>query len=122
MLHSRTKNSNVSCDAADETDFFALKVRVPRLVDVGATLVLGAGSALFFQSYIDGSHGMMAERVIREELNLLKGQNAVLDHRISAQENLNHRLSDTFLDLDLLEERARVLLGYVHPRDVLIEQ
>jgi cell division protein FtsB len=35
-------------------------------------------------------------------------------------ENLTHRLSDTYLDLDLLDERARNVLGLVRADEIVI--
>ena len=109
-------------DDDEQTPFFSFKVRRPKLIDMLAIILLGSGCALFYNSYIDGSHGIMAERRFLEEKGLLSGQSAILDNKIYHQKNLNHRLSDTFLDLDLLEERARKLLGYVHPDDLMITQ
>jgi cell division protein FtsB len=109
-------------DDDDELPFFSFHVRLPRLVDVVAAIVIGACCTLFYKSYINGTHGMMAERSILQERDLLKGQSTALDRRIDAQLNLNRRISDTYLDLDLLEERARVLLGYQHADDVLIKE
>jgi cell division protein FtsB len=109
-------------DQAEELPFFSMRLRLPRWIDLAAIVIIGAGCSVFYHSYIAGSHGMMAERAVEEERDLLKGQSAALDRRIADQANLNRRLSDTYLDLDLLEERARALLGYVHARDVLIKE
>lgn len=108
-------------DEGEDPSFFTLTVRMPRLIDIAAFAVIFAGSTLFFQSYLNGNYGVMAHRVIEEEHSLLRAQSLILDRRIQDQQNLNHRLSNEFLDLDLLEERSRVLLGYQHATDVLIE-
>jgi cell division protein FtsB len=34
--------------------------------------------------------------------------------------NLTHRLSDDYLDIDLLDERAREVLGLMRPDEVII--
>ena len=39
---------------------------------------------------------------------------------IGKMANLTHRLSDDFLDLDLLDERAREVLGTVRPDEIVI--
>tara|TARA_Y100000815_G_scaffold267372_1_gene286824 strand:+ start:2053 stop:2418 length:366 start_codon:yes stop_codon:yes gene_type:complete len=109
-------------DQSQDQPFFSMKIRLPRLVDLAAFTLIGFGCSAFYHSYISGAHGLMAERVIQEERDLLKGQSTVLDAKIYDQSNLNRRLSDTYLDLDLLEERARALLGYVHARDILIRE
>jgi len=35
-------------------------------------------------------------------------------------ENKTHRLSDNFLDLDLLDEQARKVLGMARPDEIII--
>jgi cell division protein FtsB len=35
-------------------------------------------------------------------------------------ENRTRRLSDTFLDLDLLDEQARERLGYLRPDEIVL--
>ncbi|HAM89325.1 MAG TPA: septum formation initiator precursor, partial [Rhodobacteraceae bacterium] len=35
-------------------------------------------------------------------------------------ENLTHRLSDGYLDLDLLDEQARRVLGMIRPDEIVI--
>lgn len=108
-------------DDENEPPFLSSRIRLPRLIDIAALVVIGAGCALFYNSYVSGGHGLMAEKVIKEQRDLLKSQSLILDQHIAAQKNLNRRLSDEYLDLDLLEERARYLLGYVHAQDILIK-
>ena len=36
-------------------------------------------------------------------------------------QNLTHRLSDEYLDLDLLDERAREVLGLIRSDEIIIE-
>jgi cell division protein FtsB len=40
---------------------------------------------------------------------------------VARMENLTHRLSDTFLDLDLLDERARDILGLMRHDELVID-
>jgi len=39
---------------------------------------------------------------------------------VARMENLTRRLSDTYLDLDLLDERARNVLGFVRADEIVI--
>ena len=39
---------------------------------------------------------------------------------IAQMENLTHRLSDNFLDLDLLDEQARSVLGVLRADEIVI--
>jgi cell division protein FtsB len=44
----------------------------------------------------------------------------MLQANLAELENLTIRLSDGFLDLDLLDERARDVLGYVRYDEIVI--
>ena len=52
-------------------------------------------------------------RALTEELTALKIQ-------VSQLENLTHRLSDDYLDLDLLDEQARDMLGMIRADEIVI--
>ena len=51
--------------------------------------------------------------VLQSELDLLKAE-------VEALKNRTRRLSDSFLDLDLLDQKARDVLGYVRPDEIVI--
>ena len=50
----------------------------------------------------------------------LKKELAALDVQIAEMENLTHRLSDDYLDLDLLDQQARSVLGYLRSDEIVI--
>lgn len=43
-----------------------------------------------------------------------------VEAEVARMENLTRRLSDTFLDLDLLDEQARDVLGMVRADEIVI--
>jgi cell division protein FtsB len=45
---------------------------------------------------------------------------ALLQAEVDQMENLTRRLSDTYLDLDLLDEQARDVLGMVRADEIVI--
>ena len=45
---------------------------------------------------------------------------AALNGRIGEMENLTRRLSDDFLDLDLLDQQAREVLGLLRADEIVI--
>jgi cell division protein FtsB len=45
---------------------------------------------------------------------------AALQMQVDRLENLTRRLSDTYLDLDLLDEQARDMLGMVRADEIVI--
>ncbi|HZT27463.1 MAG TPA: septum formation initiator family protein [Pseudolabrys sp.] len=67
-----------------------------------------------------GAHGLRAQAdldkqltTMEAELAQLKAERAVWQHRVSL-------LRSDKIDPDMLDERARALLGYVDPRDVVL--
>jgi cell division protein FtsB len=83
---------------------------------VGAALLIG----YFGINAYTGNHGLKAQRDIDQqiegltaELNQLKAEHSRWEHRVAL-------LKSESLDPDMVEERARVLLNYVHPRDVTL--
>ena len=67
-----------------------------------------------------GAHGLRAQAdldhrlvVMQKELGHLKARRAVWERRVSL-------LRANRIDPDMLDERARVLLGYVDPRDITL--
>ena len=76
--------------------------------------------AIFAHSGLQGDHGLAAyreaeteERELRTELAGLRAEHDVLANRVL-------RLSDRYLDLDLLDERARAVLGLVRPDELVV--
>ncbi|NNG05948.1 MAG: septum formation initiator family protein [Inquilinus sp.] len=97
-------------------DFYTLRRKLrPALVPaVGAFLV-----GYFLYHAVQGDHGVLARSHLRTEL-------AQADETLSAlraeRERLEHRVSllgVEQLDPDMLEERARVMLNFAHPDDVV---
>jgi cell division protein FtsB len=50
----------------------------------------------------------------------LTAELAETNAEIKRMENLTHRLSDGYLDLDLLDEQARRVLGMIRPDEIVI--
>ncbi len=95
-----------------------------RVRAVVVPLVLWTVSALvvgyFLSQAQTGNRGMEAKRVLKaearglkQELQDVQAERAVWEHRVSL-------LRSEQIDRDLLEERARIVLGRVHPNDVVI--
>ena len=69
---------------------------------------------------IQGDYGLFRRAEIEAEQKTLALELAALQARVARMENLTTRLSDDFLDLDLLSERARDILGYVRADEIVI--
>jgi cell division protein FtsB len=85
---------------------------------VGVALLIG----YFGVNAYTGNHGLRARQDLDQqiaqltvELSALKAERVNWDRRVSL-------LKSDSLDPDLLDERARSLLDYVDPRDLILQQ
>lgn len=90
-------------------------------VAVAATYVLLTGViAVFAHSGLQGDHGLAAYREAEAEERHLRTELAELQTEHEALANKVLRLSDRYLDLDLLDERARAVLGLVREDELVV--
>lgn len=82
-----------------------------------ALLLVGA---YFTFTAVQGPYGLFQRIQIEAEAARLSAQLADLRAETARMEVLTHRLSDGYLDLDLLDERARSVLGYARPQDIVL--
>ena len=89
---------------------------VPAVLWTVSALVVG----YFVQQAEGGNRGLEAKRALKIEayglnrdLSAAKAERAIWEHRVSL-------LRSEQIDRDLLEERARVVLGRVHANDVVV--
>jgi len=81
------------------------------------TLMLG----LYFTfAAVQGDYGIFKRAEIEAEGRALTEELAQLQADVDRMENLTRRLSDTYLDLDLLDEQARDMLGMVRADEIVI--
>lgn len=83
------------------------------------TTALGLAGYFTFAA-VQGDYGLFRRSEIEAEAQALDRQLEVLRSDVSRMENLTERLSDDFLDLDLLDERARVVLGMIRADEIVI--
>lgn len=91
-----------------------------RAVDVGFAILIVGALAYFGMRTIQGESGLFAKLAIETEEKKLSAELALAKSERAALENLTRRLSDNYLDLDLLDERARDVLGYARSDEVVI--
>jgi cell division protein FtsB len=96
----------------------------PRLRSILSTLCLYVMAALlvgyFGINAYTGDHGLRAKKDLDREIAELSVE---LKHTKAEHDQWQRRVSllrSDSLDPDMVEERARALLGYVDPRDVVV--
>ena len=86
------------------------------LVPMGL-LFLGAQFAF---AAVQGNHGLFRGIQVEAERTDLAAELDALRAEVAELEILTRRLSDDFLDLDLLDETARQVLGRLRPDEVVL--
>lgn len=74
----------------------------------------------FVLAAMQGEHGLTRRWQIDADIARLQAQKTALEDELATLSNLTARLSDSSLDLDLLDERARIVLGYLRADEVVI--
>ncbi len=99
-----------------------MTARMKRPAFGGTLLLIGAGalSIYFTLAAVQGDFGLFRKAQILAEVDVLQAEEARLKAELARAMNLTHRLSDAFLDLDLLDQQARDVLGYVRADEIVI--
>ena len=91
-----------------------------RIVTPAGYILLIGVIAVFVHSGLQSDHGLAAyheagteERRLQAELDRLRARKAELANRVK-------RLSDGYLDLDLLDEQARRVLGLMRADELIV--
>ena len=69
---------------------------------------------------IQGDYGLFRRAEIEAERAILTSELEKLRAEIARMENLTERLSDDYLDLDLLDQQVRVVLGMLRSDEIVI--
>jgi cell division protein FtsB len=91
-----------------------------RLRQVALPLLGACLSAYFVFHAVHGDRGILAWLRLNQELKVATAQAEAASAERAAMERRVTLLSNSSLDLDMLEERARVMLNYAHPDDLII--
>ncbi len=78
-------------------------------------------SAYFVFAAVQGDYGHFRRVQIEADEAALKQQLAQLHAEREILQNKTRRLSDSYLDLDLLDERARKVLGMARGDEIIIQ-
>ena len=82
-------------------------------------LMLLAGIYFAFAA-VQGPSGILCRVQLQAETQELEAQRDALKAEVDRMANLTRRLSDDYLDLDLLDQQAREVLGMVRADEVVV--
>ncbi|GAA6177940.1 FtsB family cell division protein [Sulfitobacter pacificus] len=77
-------------------------------------------SLYFTFAAVQGDFGLFRRAEIVAESEDLRHKLAQVESDVARMENLTKRMSDDYLDLDLLDEQARRVLGMVRSDEIVI--
>ncbi len=83
---------------------------------IGVTLLV----AYFFIAALQGQTGFFRLLQLRAQISAAEIERDQLREERERLQNLTHRLSNDYLDLDLLDEQARKKLGLVRENEIII--
>lgn len=84
-------------------------------------LVLACALGIYFTfAAVQGDYGMFRRVAINAEAAGLSAERDRLATELAKMQNLTHRLSDEYLDMDLLDQQTRDVLGYMRADEIAI--
>jgi cell division protein FtsB len=98
-----------------------IRTRLRSVLSALALYVLSALAIAYFSLHAySGNHGLRAKEDLTVQMNALAGELAQLRAERMEWERRVALLRSDGLDPDMLDERARAMLDYVHPRDLVL--
>ena len=79
-----------------------------------------AAGAYFTFAAVQGDFGVFRQVQIAAEVEDLRGERDAVQAELDRLRNKTLRLSDAYLDMDLLDEQVRDILGYVRADEIVI--
>ena len=94
------------------------KLALGGVVTLSLAFLLGM---YFVFAAVQGDYGVFRQVQIKAEAEALRGERDKLALELAEMQNLTRRLSDSYLDMDLLDQQARDVLGYVRADEIVIQ-
>lgn len=92
----------------------------PRLGSVMYFVLAATLGGYFTFAAVQGDYGVLRQAQTADEMQSLKAERDKLLADLGTLKNLTHRLSDSYLDMELLDEQVRSVLGYVRADEIVI--
>ena len=93
---------------------------IPWVIICVFTISLSLGIYFTFAA-VQGDFGILRRAEINHDLQKLQVEIGSIHVEIADLKNLTRRLSDHYLDLELLDQQARDVLGYVRTDELVIQ-
>ena len=93
---------------------------IPWVIICVFTISLSLGLYFTFAA-VQGDFGILRRAEINHDLQKLQVEIGSIHVEIADLKNLTRRLSDHYLDLELLDQQARDVLGYVRTDELVIQ-
>ena len=93
---------------------------IPWVIICVFTISLSLGLYFTFAA-VQGDFGILRRAEINHDLQKLQVEIGSINVEIADLKNLTRRLSDHYLDLELLDQQARDVLGYVRTDELVIQ-
>ena len=83
--------------------------------------ILVSFGGYFVFSAVQGEYGVFRRVELDAQREMLSAELALLDAEAERMRDRTRRLSDGYLDLDLLDEQARLVLGLARADEIIVE-
>ena len=95
------------------------KSTLPWGMIAGIAFAMASGMYFTFAA-VQGDYGLFRRAEILNEAAKLETELAGLQSEIASLENLTRRMSDVYLDIDLLDQQSRDILGQIRADEIII--
>ena len=96
------------------------RISIPWVMLAVFALALMLGLYFTFAA-VQGDYGLFRRAEILSDAKKLETELTILKNQVDKMSNLTLRMSDEYLDLDLLDEQARDILGQIRTDEVIIQ-
>lgn len=90
------------------------------LTTLAIGVVMFCAGCYFTFAAVQGDYGLFRRVQVEAEINDLRLELDALEAEVAEMRNKTRRLSDGFLDLDLLDAQAREVLGLMRADEIII--